>query len=234
MVPSLGDDEATVWRLILADRRVIVPLSQVRGRSGLDSATFDQAVGNLADEGLLDVSQWAEPLATLSPRAAFGLGLKISRAHRGSGPRSLVWVDSRAPERRPRVKPQELSLEASEEVGRTAEDRDPPAPEEVAEATEEVELKARSFEDRKRRTESQRDPDNLPRPSVVLAGVQPWPPIQGPGKACPVCSGRVLWPSVYCLWCDRWGLDHVLRDLIRGERRAVKPAKVAKFRAVGT
>jgi hypothetical protein len=29
--------------------------------------------------------------------------------------------------------------------------------------------------------------------------------------ACPACKGSPLGPAWYCLVCDRWGLDHLLR-----------------------
>ena len=55
---------------------------------------------------------------------------------------------------------------------------------------------------------------SLPGPTILVGtGLSPWP---GPGlgrKApCPSCGSKRLKPSMYCLYCDRWGLDHLLRD----------------------
>ena len=54
--------------------------------------------------------------------------------------------------------------------------------------------------------------EGLPSPTLLLGiGLSPWP---GPGDArkasCPSCGSRRLEPSMYCLYCDRWGLDHLL------------------------
>jgi hypothetical protein len=57
-------------------------------------------------------------------------------------------------------------------------------------------------------------PDDWPLPSLLLGvGLTPWP---GPGQehdhetTCPVCGSRRLGPHMYCLYCDRWGLDRLL------------------------
>ncbi len=54
--------------------------------------------------------------------------------------------------------------------------------------------------------------DNLPWPTLLLGqGLTPWP---GPGRdplaPCPACRSAALRPHVYCLCCDRWGLDDKL------------------------
>lgn len=61
----------------------------------------------------------------------------------------------------------------------------------------------------------------LPRPTLLVGtGLSPWPgPGDGRKASCPACRSRRLAPSMYCLCCDRWGLDH----LIRGEP-APRPA----------
>ncbi|WP_435010930.1 hypothetical protein P12x_002220 [Tundrisphaera lichenicola] len=62
---------------------------------------------------------------------------------------------------------------------------------------------------------------SLPRPTILLGtGLSPWPgPVLDRGKTCPACRSGRLGPSTYCLCCDRWGLDHLLRD-----GRALRPA----------
>lgn len=80
------------------------------------------------------------------------------------------------------------------------------------------------------------DPDRLPRPTVLLAGcASTWseatqhdpPPPRGrprprrrkPAGVCSACKGSPLPRSAYCLRCDRWGWDDVVRS--RRPRRAV-------------
>lgn len=53
-----------------------------------------------------------------------------------------------------------------------------------------------------------RTPSGRPRPILYLGVNLIW---VGPvaGSSCPVCMGRRLRWFEYCLWCDRWGLDHL-------------------------
>lgn len=231
---SLGVDELALWCVMVSDRRVLVPSDQVEARSGLDRSAFDMATGNLIASGLVEVCAWGDDAQlTFTPFAASRLGLKCRRARgEGSGPRSLVWIAHNAPDRREVARPVVLSDEASAFVAETAADREPIQPPEVAEAIEAAAVLL-SAPAPKRRTEEQRNPNNLPRPSIVLTGVQPWPPEKQWGAVCPVCrrskSGRVG-SSVYCLACDKWGLDHVLAKLVKAAALIAVPI-VAKFRA---
>jgi hypothetical protein len=54
----------------------------------------------------------------------------------------------------------------------------------------------------------------FPRPTLLIGqGLTPWPgPVDGDGapSPCPACKGETLQPHMYCLYCDRWGLDHHL------------------------
>jgi hypothetical protein len=54
----------------------------------------------------------------------------------------------------------------------------------------------------------------LPVPTLLVGlGLTPWPgPGDGRKASCPSCASKRLKPSMYCLYCDRWGLDHLLRD----------------------
>jgi hypothetical protein len=56
--------------------------------------------------------------------------------------------------------------------------------------------------------------DGLPGPTLLLGtGLSPWPgPGDGRKASCPSCGSKRLKPTMYCLYCDRWGLDHLLRD----------------------
>lgn len=65
--------------------------------------------------------------------------------------------------------------------------------------------------------------DDLPRPSMLIGlGLTPWP---GPGRraaeVCPACGSRRLQPHMYCLYCDRWGLDRVAASALP---RALAPS----------
>ena len=55
--------------------------------------------------------------------------------------------------------------------------------------------------------------EGLPVPTMLVGlGLTPWPgPGDGRKASCPSCRSRRLKPSMYCLYCDRWGLDHLLR-----------------------
>jgi hypothetical protein len=55
----------------------------------------------------------------------------------------------------------------------------------------------------------------LPRPTRFLGeSLTPWPgPAESSGETCPACLGDPLPDHVYCLVCDRWGLDTLLANL---------------------
>jgi len=125
-----------------------------------------------------------------------------------------VWFPAEWSKRREVERPEVLPGPVSVEVARTAEDRDPIRPPEVMLAVEAVE-----------RT---RTSGRLSRPSVLLTGCRPW--AASYRGDCPACLGRPLRPAVYCLRCDRWGLDSVLRRLERGTRSTTRPTAAAMFR----
>lgn len=55
---------------------------------------------------------------------------------------------------------------------------------------------------------------HFPRPTQLIGQrLTPWPGPADRGAAslpCPACKGASLRPHMYCLYCDRWGLDHCL------------------------
>ena len=69
----------------------------------------------------------------------------------------------------------------------------------------------------------------MPRPTLLLGtGTSPWPgPVRIPseGRTCPVCGDRPLGPTIYCLLCDRWGLDHRVEDDVIPD-----PPEIPEFR----
>lgn len=237
----LCESDLAVWVPMLSDRRVMVPLSELQSRSGLDRSEFNFSLGRLSDAELLEVCQWGESsYAALSPYAAAREGLKPRRPRRdGSGPRSLVWVSVESTERRERIAGRvEIDPQAN-----PASLADPSAaePVEVAIASEEVGLlvseelakdeAAKTEGKRRRRTDDERNPARLPWPSVVLCGVQPWPPRPIWGDVCPVCrrgKGGRMRGSACCLWCDRWSLDWLLHRMGRRTEK-VKDAPKSKL-----
>jgi hypothetical protein len=84
-------------------------------------------------------------------------------------------------------------------------------PEQAVERAEEASMpRANSSDPRKRAFMG-----GLPGPTILVGtGLSPWP---GPGlgrkASCPSCGSKRLKPSMYCLYCDRWGLDHLIGDV---------------------
>jgi hypothetical protein len=69
--------------------------------------------------------------------------------------------------------------------------------------------------------------EDLPLPSHLLGqSLTPWPGPPRPDgpQRCPVCAGRPLMPHVYCLYCNRWGLDDVLLKLLAQSELASRSA----------
>ena len=64
---------------------------------------------------------------------------------------------------------------------------------------------------------------DLPLPTLLLGqNLTPWP---GPeafalAEVCPACAGAPLRPHMYCLGCDRWGLDEEFAKLSPMSRTA--------------
>jgi hypothetical protein len=81
-----------------------------------------------------------------------------------------------------------------------------PSPEAAAESAEDAEALARAGV---MPASTKFDPDAFPRPSLLIGtGLTPWPgPVLAPDAVCPACGGGTLGPQMYCLYCDRWGLD---------------------------
>jgi hypothetical protein len=69
--------------------------------------------------------------------------------------------------------------------------------------------------------------EGLPRPTLFLGvGLTPWPgPGDGRKASCPSCGSKRLKPSMYCISCDRWGLDHLLREEPMPRTRAPRDPK---------
>lgn len=143
------------------------------------------------------------PLVTLSPLAAARWGVRLVETGPGETPRWARAFDPDPP--LPRAK----HVCAHERAASLAFVVDPaPAPDLAAERSERAEALARSPDAADAAARSAR-PEFLPRPSILIGlGLSPWPgPFAAPFALCPVCGGRTLPPQMYCLYCDRWGLD---------------------------
>jgi len=55
---ELGEDERTVWLILAEDSRVLVPLSELATKAGLDPTPMAESLGRLLAAGLVDPSTW--------------------------------------------------------------------------------------------------------------------------------------------------------------------------------
>ena len=173
----------------------------------------------------LDLAGWlavwdgeSGPVVTLSPLGAERMGVRLVEEGFDVTPR---WAQVGDPE--PHA-PRSTNLCASARSATLAFVPDPaPEPGEAAARGERaavvaarVVLKTTGGEPEARAAKLPRA-DDLPHPSVLLGvGLTPWP---GPGQeidqdaTCPACGSRRLRSHMYCLYCDRWGLDHLTSSL---------------------
>jgi len=201
---------AGAWAIISGDPRVLVP------RAEIDAP--DEAIESLAAKGLVAVCQWGgDPHLTLTPLSASTLGVRIARRRNGD----MEWTTKPPKRKRPR---EERGVDPSREV-------DPKAmrPDEIVDINERIDSYASAASSKRRLTDADKSGRNLPRPTVLLTGCRSWVATGWIGP-CPACLGRRLRPSVYCLRCDRWGLDWLLARVTPDTGR---PAKVAEFRPHG-
>jgi hypothetical protein len=81
-------------------------------------------------------------------------------------------------------------------------------------------------------TETQRE--TWSRPSLLIGvGLTPWPgPGTNVGESCPACRQQDLAPHMYCLYCDRWGLDATLTRMEDSvpEHQPMRPPSLAAAR----
>ena len=216
----LDEHAAAAWGAIISDRRVLVPLAEI--------GAGEDAVDALASEGLVSVCMWVvkregkmdelAPHVTLTPLSASRLGLRVERRRGGR----MEWTTKPPKRRRPR---EADAIDPAREV-------DPKAmrPDEIASINERIDNHSSELMSRRRLTDDQRSGRRMPEPSVLLTGCRAWPVAREDG-ACPVCKGRKLRASTYCLVCDRWGLDWLLARVTPDVGR---PAKVAGFRPAGS
>ena len=174
----------------------------------------------------LDVAGWLEvweaesgPLVTLSALAAERLGVRLVEVGPGETPR---WARAGDPDP-PRPAAKNVCLTRAGRVAgvrRSTRPRRPTSPPSGASAPQAL---ARPSGRRPRRARPRRE--DPPRPTL-LVGLEPDPLARPPGRlagaVCPACGGRTLGPQMYCLYCDRWGLDR-LRSRRRRPPAAPRP-----------
>lgn len=228
----------------VAFKRVNVPWELISKGTGLAHFVVEVALDILADAKLC--SSWNPgpgPVATLTPGEVSRLGLKLRRVE-GKGGYQYMPKSLRDPkERRVPMRTQaatDAGIPELDEVEGPA-----PDPAAVVEAAEQLEAEAPRQAGRLSDEDLTRP---LPRPAIVLMGCRPWTdgfpgrvadPARGdhpdlgafdPKHGCPGCHGKKLRPSVYCLVCDRWGLDriHERQTRARAEAEAAEAAARAK------
>ena len=175
--------------------------------------------------GLLDVWDQAEgPVVTLSALAAERMGARLVEVGMGETPK---WARVGEPD------PAALRSKhvcISEKAATLAFVADPsPTPDVAVERGERRADRARVLH---ANPTLWKKTDELPRPTMLVGvGLTPWPgPCKTPGGVCPACGDRSLQPHMYCLYCDRWGLDRLLysggsaNGVETGRGRTIPPA----------
>jgi hypothetical protein len=163
----------------------------------------------------MDVAGWVEvwdgdvePLVTLTPLAAERLGVVIAEFGVRLKPR---WVPAGDP---PPSPPKSTDVHYTDRQAHDDAFLDPfDFPDIAAEKSERVERRTAALRKVRDRVTHI---DDLPTPVHLQGqGLTPWP---GPAEVdarpcCPACGDRPLAPHVYCLCCNRWGLDDLLAVL---------------------
>jgi hypothetical protein len=173
------------------------------------------ALGRSQEETLdllcdLDVAGWLEvwevdggPRVTLSPLAAKRLSARLVEV--GADGRTR-WARAGEPEP---PAPCATHVCADERAASLSYAEDPfPGVEAIADVAESHPLPPPPLGDDKETIPIH----ELPRPTIFVGlDLTPWPgPPTVQNAVCPVCGSRMLGPQMYCLYCDRWGLDHFL------------------------
>ena len=190
-------------------------LAQVAEALGIG---VDEATDRLCD---LNVGGWVEvwegdgrggetgPLVTLSPLGAERLGVRLVESSEG---RCVRWARVGDPEP-PAPRATNVCASARGASLEFVPDHSPPPDRRAADA-ERAGAYAATPADPSAAKPAPRGPaPDAPPPSYLVGlALTPWP---GPAAAadaesvCPACGSRRLLPHMYCLYCDRWGLDEL-------------------------
>ena len=173
----------------------------------------------------LDADGWLSPweresdvVVTLSVVAAWKLGVRLVESGRNESPRWANQGDPEPPGQRASGVFRDERAACLERVIDVS-----GSPDEIVERAEEANDRMSLASNPRSRVSV----EGLPVPTLLIgSGLSPWPgPADGRKALCPSCGSRRLEPWMYCLYCDRWGLDH----LIRGDRTPkVRPVRAAK------
>jgi hypothetical protein len=230
-VPTgIVEDEAVL--AVLRSRTSATPEDVVRAL-GCPVAEARRRLSALVGLGWLEF--WPTPpcgslRASLTPWAADQLGVRLDET-------SSRWVpiSARHRQRRARTKRDTLLFSELEEP---IEDPDlcintrqlePWQAVAIAEAIERAVARGLDPSDPNR--------DGLPYPPVLLDASSPWdgPEITPERQLCRACGGRPLRFHEYCLRCDNWGLDWLLRgrrrsDRVEGSSKARRSKSILRVR----
>jgi hypothetical protein len=209
-MPDLPDNRMAVLNALTEGPEAWKSPQELAGMLGISAVEAEDLLCELDLAGLLEIWETDDgPLVMLSPLAAERLGVRLVEVGAAGTPRWALSGDPDPPLPRARKVCRDERAATLEFVV----DTEPPpevaaARGERAERAERAALAPQAGEVEKPAT---RTADDFPRPSLLIGlGLTPWP---GPGVAqpagCPACGGQTLGPQMYCLFCDRWGLDRL-------------------------
>jgi hypothetical protein len=184
----------------------------------------------LDDAGWIEVwDKDEEPTITLSPLGAERLGVRLVEIGAALTPR---WIDIGDPDPRPPAAKRVCGTARAAALHYVIDPH--PSPLAVAEKAEDL------VRHNKLRLPYQRArfwfEHDAPWPTTLLGlGLTQWPgPGRDPDEECPACGNLALKPSMYCLCCDRWGLDGIFPTVMAprkpGRPRREQPLEVVAER----
>jgi hypothetical protein len=191
--------------------------AELASATGLDIETTTDLLASLDADGWL--SPWeleSDVVVTLSVGAAARLGVRLVESGRDEASR---WARAGDPE--PPI-PRASGVFRDERAASLERVVDPlGSPEEALERAEEAGERSGAPQGPRGRAFI----EGLPAPTLLVGiGLTPWPgPGDGRKASCRSCGSRRLKPSMYCLYCDRWGLDHLLLDAPASRPRSSRP-----------
>jgi hypothetical protein len=196
--------------------------AEIASTIGLDEAGTTDILCELDVAGWVEVWESASgPLVTLSALAAERLAVRLVEFGPGETPR---WARTGEPDPRP-ARPKNVCTSAR--AASLDFVPDPmESPEVGLERFESVEARANA---RRGQPAGQTQTEDLPRPThLVGVGLTPWP---GPSQnvedlaRCPACGSRKLRPEMYCIYCDRWGSDGLLKPGLIAKTNSGRPGR---------
>ena len=180
---------------------------------GLDEKAIVDELSRMDEAGLIDTWERAEGIAvTLSSLAAERFGYRIveygySLEHR--------WAREGDPDP-PVTRAFHVMRSASTATFDFLIDPTPGPAETVAQSEQAARFQANGRFGKVRRGAGRGEP---PRPTLILGtGLVAWPgatSVEGEPDPCPACGSQSLPPHVYCLCCDRWGLESEDEEVAR-------------------